>query len=131
MDSGGTPLPTVNEGATIADHTVEDIVSIGEGALENAIIAAEPVMGTPVLKQLWEAVLRVIFSYFGNFIGKFAGYVVIDVQRYTELISVAAAQADLNAAKLKGNKDDIAKADAKVDQAVAPILHYIGAIRPK
>lgn len=127
----GNPLPTTDQTASTADQTVGNIVSSTESPIDSAIIAAVPALATPVLKQIWEGVLHVLFIQIGNFLGEFTGFVVIDVQQYIALKKAVSAQLAFNQAIASGNTDAINQASDALDQAVAPVLHYIGSVNPK
>lgn len=122
----GSPLPTVNSTAQLIDTTVVDLGQKGIALAETALLAQFPWLGFWGLKQIWES----IFEYFSNqlldFLGTFAGYVVIDIQKYIDLKEAASALIALNAAKQTGDQNAISKASSDVDEAVAPILHYVG-----
>jgi len=124
-----TPLPTTDQAASVADSAVTLAVNSAETAAETAIIAADPVMATPVLEQLWEAILKFLFGYLGGFLAKGAGFVVVDVQEYFALRKAASALAALQAAQQSGDQNAITQASAGMDAAVAPVLHYIGSVQ--
>lgn len=122
----GTPLPTTDKPAQIAVKSVGELTSVAITTAETALIAYQPWLGWPVIKQLWESAFSYFVSQFGQALGIFAGYKVVDVQEYFALKNAASALAQLNAAKASGDINAINQASAAADAAAAPILHYIG-----
>lgn len=122
-----TPVPTTNAGAQDAVTLIENAGKVGEDAAEAAIIAAAPFMGTPVLKQIWEAIFDWIFQLFLRPIARFGGMVVITAEEYLALRGAVQAQSTLDAAKKTGDSNAISKASSAVDQAVASVVQYVGA----
>lgn len=121
-----TPLPTTDPTASKVDQTVGQIVTAAETATEAAIITAQPWMGTVVVKQLWEAALGWVFGLLSGFLGKLTGYMVVDIQEYFALKTAASALVALQAAQRSGDSNALNQANANMDNAVAPVLHYIG-----
>jgi hypothetical protein len=124
-----TPVPTTNAGAQDAVTLIETLGQQGETAAEAAIIAAAPVMGTPVLMQLWEAVFEWVANLILKPLASLGGKVVIDVEEYVALTKAASAQAALDAAKQSGDANAISKASSDVDTAVAGVVQYVGGTR--
>jgi hypothetical protein len=122
----GTPLPTVDQGATLADQTVQQIIQATEKPVEAAIIVAAPVMGTPIWVNAWETALDYVYSMISGVSGRLTGYVFVDVQQLFALRNAATQLAALHAAQQSGDQNAIAQANAQTDAAVTPILQYIG-----
>jgi hypothetical protein len=127
-DTPGTPLPTTDTAATDANKVVVAALKAAETPIEAAIIVAEPLMGTPVLKQIWEGLFDWLISTLSSALGMLTGYVLVDAQRLADLNTAAAALVVLQAAQKSGDPNAIAKANQDMDSAVAPILHYVGSI---
>ena len=126
-DPAPTPVPTTNSGAQDVVTVVQNLEQTGETAAETAIIAAVPWMGTVILKQIWEAFFNWLFQLIAVPLANYSGRVVIDVEEYLALKKVASASAALTAAKQSGDSNAISQASTAVDQAVAPVIQYIGA----
>ncbi len=122
------PLPTVNQTGSFVDEAVGDIVKATEIPVEAAIIAAWPPMAAPIWMQIWEKCLDIVFQDIGGFLGKYAGYKVIDIEEYMAKTNASVALANLQAAQKSGDSNALSKANADMDNAVAPILHYIGTV---
>ncbi len=122
------PLPTVNQTGSFVDEAVGDIVKATEIPVEAAIIAAAPIMATPIWMQIWEKCLDIVFQDIGGFLGKYAGYKVIDIEQYFALKKAVAAQAAFNAALASKDQNAINKANSDLNAAIAPALHYIGTV---
>lgn len=123
------PVPTVNKPAQEVVTIIEDLVEKGEEAAEIAIIAQAPWMGTPVWKQIWEALFDWLVKLVMRPVASLGGRVVISIEEYVALKNAARAQADLDAAKKTGDSNAISQASSKVDDAVASVVHYVGATR--
>ena len=121
-----TPVPTTNAGAQDAVTVLENLGQMGETAAETAIIADAPFMGTPVLKQIWEAIFEWVCSLILKPIASFGGRVVISIEQFSALNATAAAQVALKQAQQAGNVTAIATASAEVDLAVAKVVQYVG-----
>jgi hypothetical protein len=121
-------VPTENKPAQTAVNIAEGLVQGGESALEAEIISAVPAMGTPVWRQVWEAVLDKLVTFITEPLARLSGCVVIEIDEYLALRKAAQAQAALDAAKKIGDPNAVAQASAHVDQAVAAAVHYVGAI---
>lgn len=125
-DAQQTPVPTINTAGQDAVSLVDKLTKDGESAAETAIIAAEPIMGTFILKQLWEAVFDWLIGYVMTPLAALGGQVVISTEEYFSLKQAVAAQAALDVAKKTGDANAISKASQDVDTAVAGVLHYVG-----
>lgn len=122
-----TPIPVVNQGAQDVVDIIENLTQVGEDAAEAAIIAEVPVMGTPVLKQVWEAIFDWIVKFIMKPVASLGGRVLISAEEYLALRKAASAQVALDQAKKTGDSNAISKASSEVDQAVASVVHYVGA----
>jgi len=122
-----SPVPTVDQPAQDAVNAITTLVQDGEQAAEAAIIASAPVMGTPVLKQIWEAAFDWLIKFIMQPLAMYGGRVIVDAQEYFALKNAVAAQAALDAAKKTGDLNAIQNASSQVDQAVASVVNYIGA----
>ena len=121
-------LPTTDQAAATGSTTVEKLFSTATSAAETALIVAYPFLGWPFLKQLWEALFQGIIGKISFYLGTEAGYLIIDAQQYFALKNAATAMAALKAAQASGDPNALATANQNVDNAVAPILHYIGSV---
>lgn len=132
MTTGPTPipLPTVDPAASTADKVVTTILEDAESPIETAIIAANPVMGTPLLKQLWEGAFSWCVNQLAGALGLLTGYALIDIQKLIALTDASNALVQLQAAQKSGNQNAIAAANANMDAAVTPVLHFVGSVSP-
>lgn len=126
LPAQGVPLPTTDKAAQLANKTLGELTNAAISAAETGLIAAQPWLGWPVIKQIWQKAFSYFVGQLGGALGVYAGYRVVDVQEYLDLKNAAKALAQLNAAKALGDPDEINKASAAADKAVAPILHYVG-----
>lgn len=125
-----SPLPTTDTPASRADRTVQDILRDLVPVLENLAIAAQPVLGAPILRQVWQTFFEWLMGLAGGALGLVAGYVVMDVQKAQALAAAGQALANLNKAKQSGDQDAINAADQAADDAAADVLHYVGSVQP-
>ena len=119
---------TTDSTASIVSQTVTDIFGAAVTAAETTIIAAQPWLGLPVIKQLWEALFSYIVGKISGALGTAAGFLVIDLQTYTEVTNAASAIQALQAAQTSGDSNAITQARAQADQAAAALLHYNGSV---
>ena len=119
---------TTDSTAPIVSQTVTDIFGAAVTAAETAIIAAQPWLGLPVIKQLWEALFSYIVGKISGALGTAAGFLVIDLQTYTEVTNAASAIQALQAAQTSGDSNAITQARAQADAAAAALLHYNGSV---
>ena len=119
---------TTDSTAAIVSQTVTDIFGAAVTAAETAIIAAQPWLGLPVIKQLWEALFSYIVGKISGALGTGAGFLVIDLQTYTEVTNAASAIQALHAAQTSGDSNAITQARAQADAAAAALLHYNGSV---
>ena len=119
---------TTDSTAAIVSQTVTDIFGAAVTAAETAIIAAQPWLGLPVIKQLWEALFSYIVGKISGALGTGAGFLVIDLQTYTEVTNAASAIQALQAAQTSGDSNAITQARAQADAAAAALLHYNGSV---
>ena len=119
---------TTDSTASIVSQTVTDIFGAAVTAAETMIIAAQPWLGLPVIKQLWEALFSYIVGKISGALGTGAGFLVIDLQTYTEVTNAASAIQALQAAQTSGDSNAITQARAQADAAAAALLHYNGSV---
>lgn len=119
-------LPTTNKPAQFVRTGLVDIVNAEVTAAESSLIAAQPWLGLPVVKQLWEKAFQYFVGQLTQGLAIFAGKVVVDAEEYFNLKKAAKALQDLNAAKASGDQNAINQASSHVDETVAPLLHYVG-----
>ena len=119
---------TTDSTASIVSQTVTDIFGAAVTAAETTIIAAQPWLGLPVIKQLWEALFSYIVGKISGALGTAAGFLVIDLQTYTEVTNAASAIQALQAAQTSGDSNAITQARAQADAAAAALLHYNGSV---
>ena len=119
---------TTDSTASIVSQTVTDIFGAAVTAAETAIIADQPWLGLPVIKQLWEALFSYIVGKISGALGTAAGFLVIDLQTYTEVTNAASAIQALQAAQTSGDSNAITQARAQADAAAAALLHYNGSV---
>ena len=119
---------TTDSTASIVSQTVTDIFGAAVTAAETTIIAAQPWLGLPVIKQLWEALFSYIVGKISGALGTGSGFLVIDLQTYTEVTNAASAIQALQAAQTSGDSNAITQARAQADAAAAALLHYNGSV---
>lgn len=124
-----TPVSTTDTGAQDAVTGIENLISAGETSAETAIIASNPSLGTPIVKQIWEALFDWFVSLLEKPLATYGGYVIVDLQEYAALRNAVTAQAALDIAKKTGDSHAITQASSNVDAALAGVINYIGATR--
>lgn len=122
---------TTNHTATIANDVLHAIIfDVAVKAAEGEIIAAAPVMGFPVVKQIQEAVVNFVADKIYEKLALGATFAIIDAQTSQE-----AAAANDSAIKLKtaiqgGNQDAIDQAKQVFANSFGKLVHYDGSAVP-
>lgn len=117
---------TTNATATTVDAGIKAAGSGIVGVAEGMIIAAQPWLGWPGIKQIWEALFSWIASYFEKAAATGATFVVIDVQVGSEETKMSAALAALVAAEKSGNADAIKTAIQVYANTQSTLVHDDG-----
>lgn len=112
--------------AVFVGKTVREVFNAAVPVAEAAIIAAEPWMAAPVWEQIWEEIFSLSVKELGGALGDAASFVVMDFQKYVQVMSVARATQTLKAAQSTGDPDAIAKAKVQADAAADALLTYGG-----
>ena len=60
----GTPLPTTNPVASLANQTVQDIFNDAVPVVEASVVTAQGWLGWPIIKQLWQIPFQWVVSQF-------------------------------------------------------------------
>lgn len=131
MTTTPTPVSTIDQTASKSVATVDTLIQDGVAVAETAIIAADPVMATPLLKQIWETALEKLVSWvLEPLVNTLTGKIIVDAQEYFDLKAAVSAQTALDQAAQKGDLNAQAQAQAVLDSAVAKAAQYIGAVVP-
>lgn len=121
-----TELSTIDAAAKDTSQTIVDIFKVAASSAETAAITAQPWLGLWFVKPIWTGIFNWIVSLISNGFGICGAYIVMDVQKYFALQTAASALVQLQAAQKSGDLNAITQANAAMDSAVAPILHYVG-----
>lgn len=111
-------------------ETIDSVIKAGGGAIvsltETMIIADVPLLGIPVVKQIWEAIFNWIASYFIKAAQTGATFAVIDVQVDAEQSKLSKALSDLIAAEKSGDKNAIQQAIKNYQTAQSAFINSDG-----
>lgn len=122
---GSTPETTnstASKVSTIISTTGNVIVNVVEGM----IIADQPWLGTPGIKQIWEALFNYIASYFIKAAQQGATFAIIDSQVSKEKMAISEAMAALIVAEQSGDLNAIKNAIQNYANANSALLHDDG-----
>jgi Trk-type K+ transport system membrane component len=120
------PNTTATEVTTVMGAIGSGIVSVAEGM----IIADVPFLGTPIIKQIWEALFNWIAGYFQKAAETGATFTVIDTQVGSETSGISSALAALVAAEKTGDAAQITAAIQAYAKAQSSLVHDDGVGAP-
>ena len=122
---------TTNQTATEVNSVIKSsggtIVTVTEGL----IVADVPWLGTPIVKQIWEAIFNWIASYFIKAAQTGATFAVIDVQVDSEESNISKALSALVAAEKSGDQNAIQTAIKNYQLAQSAIVNDDGSASPQ
>jgi hypothetical protein len=121
--TNNTLVATVNQAINVA-------MSLGEGAVEAAIIAEVPFLGLPGLKQGLGLILGWLESYFYDDAAAVATSIIVDLQISAETTATQTAFNNVQAAIQGGDPVAIQKASTDLDSAFAGLVHSDGSSSP-
>ena len=118
---------TVNQAAKTVDQIISGVIfDAGIPIAEAAIIAAQPVFGLPIIKQLLDYFLK----YFGGFLyramGTFSTLQIIALQTNSEKSAYANAEKTLRAAHASGDPVALQAATDNFKRTFRDLVHYDG-----
>jgi hypothetical protein len=128
--NSNSPLPT-NAAANQADSLIKTIENILLPIVENAIIAACPDLGLPIVKQIVEAVETGMANSLTALIEKGVTFKIIDNQVGAEENSISAAQTALLNAEKTGNQNEIQQAEQNFENAQDSLIADDGSSKPQ
>ena len=124
----GSPT-TINPPAQTVDGIIsEAIYSAALPAAETALIAQFPFLGFPVVKPIFEAVLKYIAGIIFTQLANGGTKIVITIQTDKEKAVYSAAEGALRAAQLSGNPAQLKQATEAFKVAVQNLIHFDGGI---
>lgn len=98
--------------------------------METALIAQYPILGVPVIKQIFEWVLSQVSQVIYRNAALVATDLIIDVQVNQEESQVLAAFSNLQMAIASGDERAIAQTSRDLDKAYGAIIHFDGSAPP-
>jgi hypothetical protein len=122
---------TTNSAATIFDSLIKGAETSIIGLTYNAIIAAVPWLGLPVIKQVWTGIFAFIADYFTRQAELGATFAVIDTQVNEEELTFNQALAALKAAQTSGDPNAISVAEKNFINAATALGSYDGSATPQ
>ena len=118
---------------TQTNSTVNEVNAIIKGIedvclplIENAIIAAVPDLGLPVVKQVTEEIEQIFANFLTKWAEEQADFTVIDLQTDSEQSNLSAALKALIAAEQSGNQSAITTALAAYQTAQSALVNDNG-----
>lgn len=130
MDTADVPT-TENKVASIVNQILAGLIEgTGEAAVEAALVAQNPWLALPFVKQIFEFVLNKVGAILYKEVALAATKIIIDAQINVEEGSVNTAFQDLQMAVAGGDTDAIAKASSDLSAAYAALIHYDGSASP-
>ena len=122
---------TTNQPATDANKFLHEIIfGVAVKAAEAEIIAAAPVMGLPILKQLDEVALQIIAQKIYEALAQGATFAIIDAQTSIEAAAANQAATVLKTALSGDDPNAIETATQNFESAFGKLIHYDGSANP-
>lgn len=122
----GEKPTTVNHAGQVVNTIIRTGENAGIDAVEVMIISAQPWLGFPVIKQIWEYAFGYLAGFFVRASQNGATFVVIDIQVENEKKGLSKALADVIAAEKTGDPLEIQKAIAAYQIAQSSLVHSDG-----
>jgi hypothetical protein len=119
-----------NPAANTADEVIKSIENILVPIAENAIIAAVPALGLPVIKQITQAIEQALANKLTALAQQGITFSIIDVQVGTEENNISEALQNLIAAEKSGNATEIQTAIQNYQAAQTSLVNSDGAKQP-
>lgn len=112
--------------ASQAHSTVQELINDAIPIAEAAIIASAPFLATPFIRPIWEFFFKLLVQKISEALGVGASFIVMDIQKYTQVTSAASAIDALKDAQISGDQNAIDQARLAADAAAASLLRYNG-----
>jgi hypothetical protein len=107
---------TTNSTLTTVNTIIKGIENVCLPLIENAIIAAVPTLGVPVVKQVSEEIETIIANYLDKWAQEQADFTVIDLQTDAEQNSISKDISNIEADEKSSNQTQLAKDEAQYAQ---------------
>lgn len=118
---------TTNKTASVVNQILKGIIEgTGVPMIEAAVIADQPWLGLPFIKQIFEFILNQVASKFYVAAANAATMIVIDCQVNLEKSAVYNAFQSLQMAVASGDQAAITKASNDLDSAYGALIHSDG-----
>ncbi len=105
-------------------------IRVADDALETALIADQPWLGLPIIKQIFEFILHNLSDKIYRQAAMAATKLIVDYQVNREEASVVNTFDNLQMAIASGDQDAINKASKDLDDAYGSLIHSDGAAPP-
>lgn len=123
--------PTTNQAAADADKLIKLVEGILVPIAENAIVAAVPALGLPIVKQIVDVITQALSDDLTQLAETGVTFGIIDNQVSNEEDNITSATAALEAAQTSGDSNAIAKANAEEDAAAQALINSDGSATPQ
>jgi len=117
---------TTNESANLANKTIVNVGNNIVSVAKKALLVEFPILGAPIIKQVWEALFDFIAGYIERAAETGATFAVIDTQIKQEKSNLSVALKNLMDAERSGDKDAIKKAIQAYADAQSALVHSDG-----
>lgn len=120
--------PSANDTtATTVNKIIHDLVfDVAVGAAENAAIAQVPLLGLPIIKQIFDVLVGFVAGKIADQLEHVATFTVIDIQTDQESSNYQKATDQLTQAVQSGNPALISVAKENARNALASLIHFDG-----
>lgn len=123
-----SPAPlTGNPVVDVVDQIINDaIMAVALNAAIAAALSAQPWLGLPIIKQLFEWAVRRAFGFVSLYTQQAAAFAIIDAQINQEAAAYQQAMLNLRNAVTSGDQDAIAKTRATFQKALSVLIRSDG-----
>jgi hypothetical protein len=126
-----TSPPITNPVASEANQIIKILEGILVPIAQNAIIAAVPALGLPVVKQITEAIETALANQLTKMAEQGVTFAIIDAQTDSEQDNLSADQAALIEAEKSGNQQEIQQDMEKYAQDNSALINDDGSSPPQ
>lgn len=127
----GTPLPTENKTAEVVDTAIADGAQAADQIIDKAAETSEPILAAPVIKQLFEALVKWLLGVASRTGQLFITFGITRSQGNAENSSLVSADKEVEDAIKSGDQNAIAKAEQDFQKAQSSAVNSDGSAQPK
>lgn len=118
---------TTNKTVDEVNELLKEVENVCVPLIENAIIAAVPALGLPIVKQLSEEIEQILANYLTKWAEEQADFTVIDLQTGNEQSKVSIDIKNIQADEASGNTTQLTKDETQYAKDQSALANDDGA----